>query len=198
MEVYMKEQNLLEQINELYIQKYWINNSEIKKIDELENQLWNQYYSLTGRKHLHHLFHDIYNLRDSIKDQRIAEIANDDQYDNLYFADPFQSCHKDYWDYAAQVIIKRGYPKIDNVIPELFVWLQDINWPGSYEIYKFLCSLPKEAILKYFENTVNMACIDHDEGWLYYLQQIMYHFKFVERDFKNKKLFEILNQKIDY
>lgn len=181
----------------IYYKKSYLEGIPEGEVETLEKQLWNLYENLTGIKHPHELWNQVEKLNLEQQTQCIDDIVKDSKYDNLYFAD-ISKLAKHYFPYAAQVIIKRGYPKIDNVIPELFVWLQDINWPGSYEIYKFLCSLPKEAILKYFENTVNVAYMDHDEGWLYYLQQIMYHFKFVKQDFRNKKLFEILNQEIDY
>lgn len=166
-------------------------------VEVLEKQLWCLYENLVGIKHPHDLWNQVEQFNLKQQDQLIDEIARDSKYNNLYFAD-ISMFAKHYFPYAAQVIIKRGYPNVDDVIPELFVWLQDINWPGSYEIYKFLCSLPKEAILKYFENSVSMADMDLDWSWLYYLQQIMCHFKFTERDFKDKKLFDVLNQEIDY
>lgn len=177
--------------------QYYPEGLSLTMLKYIEKKLWNFYYQLLGIRHQHDLFYNIENLNQREKEQRISKIANDKRYNNLYFAD-ISKFSKSYFPYAAKVIIKRGYSEVEDVIPELFVWLQDINWPGSYDIFQFLCSIPKDAILKYFEDTVKEAADAKDEGWLYYLQQLMYHFKLTENDFKNKSLFIELNQKIKY
>lgn len=194
----MLEQKLLEQIKNLHYSKYFIKETDSYKVESKESQLWSKYYQLKKIKHPHDLFKNFAKLSKIEQQEKIKKIAENKNYNNQYFANPFDFMHKDYWEYAAKVIIKRGYLEVENVIPELFVWLQDINWPGSYDIFQFLCSIPKDAILKYFEDTVKEAIRLSDEIWLFQLQRLMYHFKLTENDFKDKQLFEILNQEIDY
>lgn len=181
----------------LHCRQYYPEGLSITELKIIEKKLWDLYYKITGKKHQNDLFDSICKLSDLERECKIVEIANDKRYDNLYFAD-ISIFNKCYFSYAAEVIIKRGYPEVENVIPKLFVWLQDINWPGSYDIFKFLCTIPKEAILKYFEDIVSEAVYMKDESWLYYLQQLMYHFKLTENDFKDKKLFTELNREIEY
>lgn len=50
---------------------------------------------------------------------------------------------KEKWENAAKTIVKIGWPKVDEIIVPLFMWLLDPNWPGSMLIYDFLLSLPK-------------------------------------------------------
>lgn len=178
-------------------QQYYPDNIRLEDLTKLERKLCNIYYKIARKKHQHDLFNGIGDLDEKNRSEKIEKIVNDANYSNLYFAD-ISKFSKYYFQYAAQVIIKRGYPKVEDVIPQLFVWLQDINWPGSYDIYQFLCTIPKEAILKYFEETVNEAYNNRDEGWLYYLQQLMYEQNITEKDFKNKNLFEVLNREIEY
>lgn len=167
---------------------------EKNTIEKLEKKLWKKYYDLTGLKHPHELFDGI----EMTKDNKFMKIVNDTKYNNFYFANIINNSTKAYWGYAADIIIQRGYPKIEEVIPDLFVWLQDMNWPGSYDLYCFLCTLPKEVIWKYFEQGVKKAYITKDDSWLHSFRQLMLHFGFEKKDFKEKELFEVLNREIEY
>lgn len=51
------------------------------------------------------------------------------------------------WGNAAKTVIKIGWPKVDNIVVPLFMWLLDTNWPGSLLIYDFLLSLPKDVLM---------------------------------------------------
>ena len=53
---------------------------------------------------------------------------------------------KERWENAAKTVVKIGWPKVDNIIIPLFVWLIDPNWPGSNIIYNFLLALPKNIL----------------------------------------------------
>ena len=53
---------------------------------------------------------------------------------------------KSRWENAANVIVKIGWPKIENIMIPLFYWLLDPNWPGGETIRNLLLSLPKNAV----------------------------------------------------
>ena len=53
---------------------------------------------------------------------------------------------KELWENAAKTIVKIGWPKVDNIIIPLFMWILDNNWPGSELIYEFLLTLPKDIL----------------------------------------------------
>lgn len=48
-----------------------------------------------------------------------------------------QPLGKEYWDGAAEVIVKLGYPRVKPILPGLLEWIQDTNWPGSRRIAPF-------------------------------------------------------------
>lgn len=62
---------------------------------------------------------------------------------------------KERWENAAKTIIKIGWPRVDNIIVPLFVWLIDPNWPGSELIYSFLLSLPSDVLKKKMDEIIN-------------------------------------------
>lgn len=42
-----------------------------------------------------------------------------------------QPISKDYWDGAAETVIRLGYPRVKSILSGLLEWIQDINWPGA-------------------------------------------------------------------
>lgn len=45
---------------------------------------------------------------------------------------------KRYWQSFAEVLCARGLPRVADVADDMLIWLQDINWPGSGTIIKFV------------------------------------------------------------
>lgn len=77
-----------------------------------------------------------------------------------------QPISKEYWENAAKVLQKIRYPKIEEAIPGLFVWLQDMNWPGTMVVVEILEALPKDVFAKFLEDAVIDALKTKDEIWL--------------------------------
>lgn len=74
-------------------------------------------------------------------------LSNDESFGNENFV---QVGDKGNWYYEALVLTRRGYPKITDVIPKLFEWLQDMNWPGADEIWQLLSKLPRDVLIENF------------------------------------------------
>lgn len=49
-------------------------------------------------------------------------------------------------DDLAHEIVSMGYPSVDYLLPDLFVWLEDMNYPGAMEIAKFLVTVGEPLI----------------------------------------------------
>lgn len=54
---------------------------------------------------------------------------------------------KERWENAAKTIIQIGWPKVNNILLPLFMWLLDPNWPGSELIYDFILALPESVLI---------------------------------------------------
>lgn len=163
------------------------------QLDLLEKKLWNLYYALTGRKHQHELFQDMHQLSENQQREKIKNLALDFHYNNLYFAD-IRCYQKKYFFYSAQVLVLRGYPKIQDVIPELLMWMQDINWPGSYEIFQLLCTIPKDVFMPFFIEAVKKAYMEHDLAWMSWLYPFIEEFQIEKNEFQQAELFDSLVQ----
>ncbi|WP_157998414.1 DUF5071 domain-containing protein [Desulfosporosinus sp. OT] len=67
---------------------------------------------------------------------------------------------------AAKAIVRIGYPRVQNVLAELLVWLQDMNWPGSYQIAELFVSIGKPAILY-----IKEVLTSNDDVWKYWVME---------------------------
>jgi len=118
----------------------------------------------------------------------------DSEYNNEIFC---ITGRKIFWDIEAKILIKRGYPRIKDVLSKMFVWLQDVNWPGALEIKKFLSSIDKEIIIPHLEEVTITAIKENDIVWLYWLREFMEDNGYKREDFKNKDIYEVLKDSTD-
>lgn len=114
--------------------------------------------------------------------------------DNSMFC---QSGLKMFWRVEALVLIKRGYPRIDDCLLKIFEWFKDMNWPGSIEIFNMVALLPKNVLADNLEKSTIFAIEQEDYGWLYWLREVL-EFNNINVDlFKDKNLFITLKNAID-
>ncbi len=122
-------------------------------------------------------------------EKNVKILANSENYGNDMF---LNNGSKFYWRYRANVLLLRGYPKVKNVIPELYNWLQDINWPGADEIMKLLSTFPRDVLVSSFEEAVGRAVKQNDEEWMLFLYEFAKNNNIIESEFENKELFKII------
>lgn len=101
---------------------------------------------------------------------------------NLNSSTLIQPSGKEYWENAARALSTIGYPRIEEAIPGLFNWLQDLNWPGALIIMELLKSLPKEVIIRHLESAASEALSTDDDIWLINLSTFLDNFKLQEHD----------------
>lgn len=111
---------------------------------------------------------------------------------NLNPSTLIQPSGKEYWENAARALSMIGYPRIEDAIPGLFNWLQDLNWPGALIIMELLKSLPKEAIIRHLESSASEALSTDDDIWLINLSTFLADFKLREHDFVSKEVYSAL------
>lgn len=72
---------------------------------------------------------------------------------------------KDCWTECAVIICELDNCNIIKLLPDLFVWLQDMNWPGAKEISERLSKIPKSIISSIVEEAIAIAIRMDDEQW---------------------------------
>ena len=73
---------------------------------------------------------------------------------------------KQYYGVAAELVFELGYEKLMGHIDEVFVWLQDRNWPGADRIAEFLATIPNDDLVIYIQNALRTAYKDNDDMWV--------------------------------
>ena len=69
---------------------------------------------------------------------------------------------------AAKVLLRLGYPRVQNVLGQLLEWLQDINWPGAQEIAELLVSVGKPVV-----PFVKEVLSGNDQVWKYWVLEFL-------------------------
>ena len=124
------------------------------------------------------LIYDLdWNLSIETQNNAINSLVEREDYDLAILMQPLQT-HKELWENAAHVLVKKGYDKIKNHIDGLFKWLKDLNYPGAIIIYDFLRSIPKKDFDYYTDLYLSEARKENDEDWELYILQLI----------KNKKI----------
>ncbi len=73
---------------------------------------------------------------------------------------------KSYYGVAAELIVRMGYEKFKNHIEEVFVWVQDLNWPSAEVIAEFLASIPRDELIEHLKNILRLAYEQKDDCWI--------------------------------
>lgn len=136
----------------------------------------------------------LYNV-ENLNSDNIEQYANDKNYPNKCFIQNGIKSWK--WEYQAQVLKKRGFPEIQDVLDEMFVWLQDMNWPGAYTVVDILSNIPRNVMIKHFKNATEKAVKDNDIGWLYWLREFMEKNDIKIQELNDNELYKILISSID-
>jgi len=89
----------------------------------------------------------------------------------------------DWWE-QSEILVALGYPCVKPVISKLFEWLQDMNWPGTYEIkYELLLKIDKAELISGFSAALCKAFKKGDSDWLYWLSLFADDAHFTRNDF---------------
>lgn len=102
-----------------------------------------------------------------------------------------QPIDKDYWENAAIVLKKIGYPRIKGIIPGLIMWLQDANWPGTDIVIEILSEVDKKELLPHIERALIEA--GYDDTWIYGIKLLVDRMKLTESDFSSSEMYRILD-----
>lgn len=127
-----------------------------------------------------------WNLPLDIQEKAVAEIAS---IVDLNLKDLLQPIGKEYWENAAKVLFRIGYPKIKGEIPGLIIWLEDINWPGSTTVMEILGTIPISILIPYLEDAVIEALSTDDEVWIENLSYFLVQFNLKEDNFKSRDVY---------
>ena len=106
--------------------------------------------------------------------------------------------NKDYWENAAIVLERIGYPRIKTILYDLFTWIKDMNWPGAMRICNLLKTVPKSDLIPALESAIYKAASDLDAMWLYWLNDFVEYAKINKNDFTHMEYYYILKKEKKY
>ena len=77
---------------------------------------------------------------------------------------------KSVWENCAKVLISKSDEELALYLVSMFMWLQDMNWPGAYLIYDRLKIMPKEFTDMAYKISLSTAVETGDTMWEYALR----------------------------
>lgn len=77
---------------------------------------------------------------------------------------------KDCWEECATVLCTLNNEKILDLLPNLLVWLKDMNWPGADAIFSRLKQIPYNTLCQAIKLAIAEAKKINDEEWINNLQ----------------------------
>lgn len=128
-------------------------------------------------------------LPEDIVEENLQYLADSAEYGNSLFLQPGEP---KYWDNAAKVLQKRGFPAIEDVLQGMLEWLQDANRPGAAIIAETLTTCPKEVLIPHLEIACEKAILEDDTEWFYWLGDLAMQCQLEKKDFKSRLLHELL------
>ena len=72
---------------------------------------------------------------------------------------------KDVWNNAARIIVAQTDTALERYIPQLLIWLTDINWPGADLIFKRLVQFSDEKLEAWIDDAKRWAKMDGNLYW---------------------------------
>jgi len=129
---------------------------------------------------------------DTPEETKQAAMRELEQLDEDKFSVLLQPNGKGCWENAAIILKRIGYPRIRKIIPGLFEWLQDINWPGTDIVIDILANIDKKEILPYIENYLIKAAKENDDPWITGIKQLVVAMDLTQSDFSSIEIYKIL------
>lgn len=100
--------------------------------------------------------------------------------------------HKWFWTTAAEILQYIGFPRLEIVLPDLLVWLQDMNWPGADKVINILSTCKPKLILPFIENALKTAAAEDDTMWIAGIKKLISNLEIKEDDFSDKDIIHLL------
>ncbi len=73
---------------------------------------------------------------------------------------------KSVWENCAKVLASKSDDDLEIYIFHMFMWLQDMNWPGAEIIYNRLLVMPEDMITWRFRHSFSDAIVLKDNPWI--------------------------------
>lgn len=129
------------------------------------------------------------------RERAIATLSESDEYDLRFLILPWYLGDKDYWDNIAIVIQRRGPKRVKSILPYIFEWIKNLNWPGAAKMADFLTSFPvDEAFMEAYEGAIEKAAQTRDISWLEYLPVCVVRGNVKREDFRNTAHYDLMEQ----
>lgn len=102
-----------------------------------------------------------------------------------------ENISKEIWDNCALILCSKTNGELIPYISDLLEWLQDMNWPGAWEILERLQKVPKDSFQNEYEEAIKKAQQEL-KNWNEeeYMNSWLSNLKMINTGLKKKDFFE--------
>jgi len=93
---------------------------------------------------------------------KVIEELKDIKYEYMHLL--MQPIGKAYWDNAALALSRIDHEKLKDFIPDLLMWLHDLNWPGAQTVAGLLKDIGEPTIVH-----IKQILLGNDDTWSYWI-----------------------------
>ena len=74
------------------------------------------------------------------------------------------------WEQCAKILSEKSNEELEPYLEKLFEWIEDLNWPGAYDIYERIKILPSCKIYSIYSYNLKKAIQQEDYPWKFSLK----------------------------
>ena len=89
------------------------------------------------------------------------------------FLQPGLPYGKSVWNNCAKILSERTNEELSPYLIDLMEWLQDMNWPGAFDIYARIKRMNVDCIMENYIYAIKIALKYQDINWLDYLSGLI-------------------------
>lgn len=76
------------------------------------------------------------------------------------------------WENCAIILAQRTDSELEPYLPQIFEWLQDLNWPGAIIIHNRLLDMEEQMLSRQLARSQKRAQTEKDDEWLFNLKYL--------------------------
>ena len=141
---------------------------------------------------------NIYNMLDSSNDiitqSKGVELAINTGYISEFILPMLPLYNKNIWENCAKIIASKSDSELEPYIIQIFEWLQDLTWPGTFLVIERLKKYDGQILKNPYSNTIKeILNIDQYSEWINNLSKLIENKELAEG--LDKDLYNIVYEK---
>ena len=76
------------------------------------------------------------------------------------------------WENCAKILVQKTDDELEPYLPQIFEWLQDLNWPGAVIIHNRLLDMDEHMRSSQLLRSIKQAQDENDDEWIFNMKYL--------------------------